>query len=531
MIRDKKFAVLPFWIYSTSVLSQSRPWLGAVGLFLAFGLGCMMRFHGTFVDEGDNLAVGHLLQEGHVLYRTLFSHHFPFPYYWLAAAFALLGPTVESARLSLLLFQLLAFGLTMYTSRLYLAIGLLAVTWNSVALFSFGNMAIYQSFSAITLVPIFVLTFITIHWQRPLDGKSQLTFALFATIGLLTNPLLVFPIALSLLFLFLARRYKEASAIIAMMSFGGGLYLSYLILTDSLLDFYNSAILFNSQIYAQYSSTVNGNYLDVVLGAAAHVLHLFNPEKAMFPIDMLASYDAASQWLLSGTASKVVLILFSLMLASRKRFLPAAFVYLFAATLLTRGRTNFDQLALVLVAICSLSLLAAGIGSASDGEVQQKRAVWGQWVAGGLLVWMVGCGLYYPIAYPERMTYEANFGYYESWGDRIVTRSCGQADRLGVYPGNPYLYFFADIQPISKYPFMWPWVADIGLGEEVKGLKTQQMAIVYFDSAGSVWGKPNTEFLQPLSTYLAQHYIPVGEDLYLSPALHQSCQALSAQEP
>ena len=68
------------------------------------------------MDEADNLVVGLLLTRGYVLYRDVFSHHFPFPYYWVAAIVSLFGKSIFAVRLSVWLFQIVSFGIAMKLS-------------------------------------------------------------------------------------------------------------------------------------------------------------------------------------------------------------------------------------------------------------------------------------------------------------------------------------------------------------------------------------------------------------------------------
>jgi hypothetical protein len=62
----------------------NSPAAGMVLLSISFLIALTKVYYSRFVDEGDNLSVGWLLSQGSILYRDVFSHHFPFPYYWVA---------------------------------------------------------------------------------------------------------------------------------------------------------------------------------------------------------------------------------------------------------------------------------------------------------------------------------------------------------------------------------------------------------------------------------------------------------------
>lgn len=118
----------------------NRKHVGLTLLVVFFGLDLATLYWGQFGDEADNLVVGSLLQRDYVLYRDLFSHHFPFPYYWMAAVVSFFGKSILSARLSLLIFQAVSLALAMRLTGEYVLIGIHALIWSIVKPFYLGNM-------------------------------------------------------------------------------------------------------------------------------------------------------------------------------------------------------------------------------------------------------------------------------------------------------------------------------------------------------------------------------------------------------
>jgi hypothetical protein len=66
----------------------------AVLLGVSFAIGWTQLYWNNFIDEGDNLAGGVLLAHGQLLHRDVFSHHFPFPYYSVAAVARCCGESI-----------------------------------------------------------------------------------------------------------------------------------------------------------------------------------------------------------------------------------------------------------------------------------------------------------------------------------------------------------------------------------------------------------------------------------------------------
>jgi hypothetical protein len=48
-------------------------------------------------DEGDVLSVGWLISEGYILYKDIFSHHFPLPYYFVAFIIKIFGSSMRNS--------------------------------------------------------------------------------------------------------------------------------------------------------------------------------------------------------------------------------------------------------------------------------------------------------------------------------------------------------------------------------------------------------------------------------------------------
>ena len=114
-------------------------------------------YFGSFGDGADNLAVGALLHHGYVLYRDLFSHHFPFTYYWVAGVVAVAGKLLLAVRLSIVIFQVVTLAITLLLSRNALPLGFAYLLWRVLSPFYLGNMVLYSAFTGVALIAIFTL--------------------------------------------------------------------------------------------------------------------------------------------------------------------------------------------------------------------------------------------------------------------------------------------------------------------------------------------------------------------------------------
>ncbi len=86
-----------------------------------------------------------------------------------------------------------------------------------------------------------------------------------------------------------------------------------------------------------------------------------------------------------------------------------------------------------------------------------------------------------------------------------------------------YYFWFTDLKPVSKYLFMYPWVAEIGLSDVLDALQEEDILSIVIIRDRAVWGQSTEDYLKPLSDYLQQAYVPFAEDGFLSPSLASLC--------
>ncbi len=108
-------------------IHKHRRLLGWLLILLSFCIGMMLLRVGIFNDEADNLVAGRLILQGQQLYTNIFSHHFPFAYYWTAFSILIFGQSISLLRLSILIFQTAAFITAMLVTEVYISVGLVAV--------------------------------------------------------------------------------------------------------------------------------------------------------------------------------------------------------------------------------------------------------------------------------------------------------------------------------------------------------------------------------------------------------------------
>ena len=500
--------------------------LGWILLAVAFLLGCLTVGWSQFVDEADNLVTGWLLTRGYELYGDVFSHHFPFAYYWSAAVIGVFGKSILVARLSVWVFQIAAIGLSMRLSRFYLPLGLASLIWSVLRHLYRANMLLYSPFCGASLLVVFAITLVVMLETTQVDWRHSLAVGLFSAVALSSDPLSVYALSVAFIYLVIRRR-KEGLLALAFTALGLCAYATYLVASGTFQDFVRDAILFNAEVYADY---LQANYLrfSELLEMLYKGLGIVDP--AWQNLDPFRAISLEStqfdRWAFTGLLYRLALVVGVISLLVGKRFLAGSFVYLFAAATLVINPWEFRAAGFVMV---SLVILAGVIFQEWRPKAGNRALVAlqvGATIVLGLMVlWLVVRVVGY--TFQNRDMLRPGFGRYEIASTQIRELACGhdQDVFLGHYPAGTYYYWFTEMKPISKYIFLWPWVAKVGLSEILDELDEEQILALVYVEHGTLWGLYDSkDYLRPLQEYLDQHYVELKEGVYMSPYLAVQCQ-------
>ena len=550
----------PFWIQAHNWLNS--PAVGFTLLGIAFLLGLTKLVFGQFADEANNLVYGWLVSKGYVLYRDVFSQHFPFAYYWTAVVVSLFGNSQAAVRISLLILQACLFGFSMWATQLYLPIGLATLVWGLTSQFHRGNMVLYDNFDGTFITVAFILVFYALVARGRFRKISLVVTGVCLGCALLSNPLLIYPVLVILLGLFLSglraandsgwregfRRLVWAGGAAGLVL---GVYLGYLLVSGTFQDFYHDAVWFNAVIYDQYTDG-NPNRIGTIFFQLFTGLDLFNPQwtKHVSPFIQLstnrnsfANEDLYYSWIFSSLLFRLSIILCTLGLIIKRKYLPGVFLYLLAAALLTRAETSWHAIPFIwlslfagayfLVNFSTIPRISLSNRSLVKAVNRISRPGWGLIFTAFLLMysWSAATGAYFLMDHHAELNDHHFVNRLARFGDQLRSLSCNQDDlKLLIYPYNPMVYFVTQIPPASKYIFMHPWVAQVALPELIPDLHRQNSTIIEVKVAKTVWQEYAVkDYLAELITYLNQDYQQVSATLWMSKALGKNCAAGGTQ--
>ena len=301
----------------------------------------------VFVDEGDKLAVALLMLRGMRLYGDLFAHHFPFVFDWLAVVFRLLGPSILVARWSMLAFQLVTFAAVMRLTRLYAPIGVLAVLWGCIGHLYWANMVIYQGFAGLSMMAVFILTLTALAGRRCEGRVYWLALGLFAAIAILSDPIMAIGVGVALAALMISRagRKHVVWAVLVLLARLCRLWCQTRFEMDpcplSIGMQSPSMLRSTASTGVQTQARLGGSWRVLLYTACICWTSTDGLEPNYGPI---VRYNLSERWLFDGLLYRAVFLLLSLILLMRRRWLAAAFVYIFAAAMLFRVTAAFRSL-------------------------------------------------------------------------------------------------------------------------------------------------------------------------------------------
>lgn len=563
----------PFWLQSfkevsislRSTFSQCRQRLdswqfGLILLGSSFLLGLTKLSFGQFADEADNLAYGWLISEGNLLYRDLFSQHFPLAYFWSAGIASVFGNSQAMTRISMLVLALGVFAYCMRVTRLYLPIGITALVWGLTSQFHRGNLVLYDTFDGIFLTATAILVFSILLERLPVKRSTLLMIGFLLGCALLSNPLSVYPavVAVGGLCLsaigsgwksgWLAGLHRSLWVVLP-IGVVVGIFGLYLLISGTGQDFYRDVIWFNANIYTQYTDA-NPNRLGKIIFQLASGLDVINPQYRQnispflgFGIERfrLASEDLYYSWIFSSLMFRLSILICAVSLLLRRKILPAIFLYVFSASLLIRAETSWHAIPFIWLSLFAGAYYLVNMASppvswtskfAQESSLKAGLTWLGRFAWRAvyvillvLYVWSAIRGGQFLIQNRKALNDRRYIHQLEVFGDEIRRLTCNQNDvEMLIYPFDPMTYFVTQIPPASRYTHLHPWIAQVALPDLIEELKKHKSAVVQVKTERQMWQKYSVkEFMADLILYLNQNYTKVNETLWMSPDLALRC--------
>jgi hypothetical protein len=501
-----------------------RDWLPWVLLGVAFLVGCSTLYAYSFGDEADSLWIGLLLSRGYLLYRDIFSHHFPFQDYWAAAVIALFGKSIFAIRLSVWVFQIASIGIAMKLSRLYRPLAVAALIWSIIRHLYSANMLLYPAFAGASLTVVFATVVAILLQKVDADWSRSLAIGFFSTVAILSDPLSIYAVTIALGFLVITNRKQ---GIVALLCTGAGLlaYAIAMAATGTLQDFVNDAILFNTQVYSKYLN-LGPLRLKMLWEEAVTALGIVDSRWLNFDPFKAISSSSFDSWAFTGFLFRLAVIVGTILLLVQKDYRAGGFLYLFSAAMLLNRPQGFRAAGFIMVALVAASAVITGAWWKNVNKNIMRLRVAAGALIGFMVIWLgLRVAVHSYLQDPGNLSWERHFARHEATAAEFERMACGQSGvLLGFYPGPGYAHWFTEMEPVSGYWLMYPWVAEVGLDDVLETLNQAGVRAIVRIRGREVKGYDPRDYLRPLSEYLDENYVRVSDGVYLSPTLASLCQ-------
>ncbi len=452
----------------------------------------------TNIDENDHLVAAYLMQQGRLLYKDIFSHHFPLPYYWtylFTPLWSLGSPsrTISIFRLGLLALYLICFLLVFFSFKNKKSQQAFSF-WIILLPFFFtlyhGNLVLSETFSAIFIVSLFWLYLpIILGWEK----KSRYTIILgiiFSSAAFWTQPLLIFlPI---LPFIFSSQKIKTL-ILIFIINISP---LFCFLIRGQLVDFFQQGIWFNFAVYSKfstYNTTNHGQWWDIIYflkNQFYYLTHFFNTYQ-IFQFIINCSF-----------------ILLFVKIARNKSlpFLFSFIIFFFAihireAKIIPNSLFNFGIYPLILVTSSSLFILFFII----KNKIITISAI--------IVLFITAFIASYPIF---KNSLDPQYNYHVFWSPHqnignLIQKLTLDTENILVYSHDVDIYYFANRTPPDRFLYWYIWTNSVEdfRRQRLTALNTQPPALIYIDNNNSTKEPDSYEKLFP---NLLDNYINVEQD-------------------
>lgn len=447
----------------------------------------------VFVDEADNVLTACLIARGSVPYRDVFSHHFPAPYYALAAFGETAACSVLAGRVLGALLLTAATAAFAWAARSTLAsLGMLVMALAAPLYY----LHLYLAETFICAGLIMTLALLT-HRGRRLRGVPGVALRVVACTILSSSSPLGLMMAALLAPLVVLAAGRPSTPVIGACAAGLLSWPLALAVQGTLPAFVEQAVVFNTQVYGTYLPVHLTDPVALLWATFSFARHRFS-----FGMDWLIGEEMAASTATFGAAFELVslLLLGSLVwLRSGDRLFRLALVLLLP---LAVARDGFHLSAY-------LALVAIGCGYLLGGLTRWRLVLSGL----ALATLLVALRVYFfalPVDLPVRDELVASL---ES--EALVQRYAAPDAPVLYLPIAPQGYLAEARRPGSFYTYFLPWIADMPGAQErlIADIERQQVAVIVLDQDARIWDRYRfREYAPAVYAHILATYRPVDSN-------------------
>ena len=441
----------------------------------------------TNFDEMDHISAVYLMTQGQQLYKDIFATHFPFPFYW-AYLFSPIWAhppffkSITTLHFSLALFYILTF-ISVYFSfkknsfKIMFSVYILFISL-ILGLYH-GNLYLSEIFTGLMISSVlWVLIPIFLDKQK-LNNYTRLLLIIFASIGIWTQPLMIFLMLIPILLVSSKKEFFKTILIAFVINI---IPLLALVFSGQFNDFYKQAVVFNSAVYSHdFPEKVGNNTM-----LTQTISDFFSHQRVL--LTQFFNSTQIYQFLLN-----IALIIFTAAILWKAKLVhKISWILLLIALMSRQVKTvpgvifNFGTFPLLLISfICLINLFyPENFGFKPKFKYISKIIV--------VLVISI-CFFFankdnWPIF---KQSLNPAYNYDVFWSNRektgrMINELTKSDERILIYPNDPDFYFFSQRLPMDSFTYWYPWYDKIPeyKQERLNALKNTPPAIIYCGGLG-----------------------------------------------
>ncbi|QUL54480.1 hypothetical protein KDC22_30090 [Paenibacillus tritici] len=460
----------------------------------------------SFMDEADNMLGAMSVAQGGDIYKSFFSQHTPFVYYFMSI-FALIGVRdYETFRLCMGL-VILCFWAFMYIRYISyfdsMVFKIFALLYALTINITWANMVLSDVFYGFSILFLLLESLIYIR-TGTLSKKSVMVISVSIFMSVMSAFVSVYSVAILLFLLFIYDIYKKKFkenipnyiklAIIVAVPFL--ILLTWYWLTGNLYNFYYQAYKLNRVYYSNYNGLNNSS-----LGLMKQIMSSW--------INHIAYHATtfSKESVFSG-----LLLFLNLLFCHyhyKKDRALAILIFIFLAFTGVRGFEGFHAIPYYIVSFFNSSFIINHY--IFKKEIKAKEYMKNLIRISFFLLMILSLNNYAPNAGVNFN--KANGIIAQSPYDEYINKLTDSNEEIWITSLTPQTYINSNRDPAMRAYILVPWYIDAFKNEIMEDLNTSRPRLIIFEKDSDVWGYKYSEFAKVVLDFLNTEYKPLNPDV------------------
>jgi hypothetical protein len=489
-------------------------------------------FHESYPDEFDNIMGGWYILHGVPIYTGFFTHHGPTAYFLSALIELIGGRSFVHFRI---IFAFLIFGFLLWSylyirksfgrdrSFFYLIfIGIISLAGN----FYWLHMLLADTLSAYFFAPVVTILLLVSFYKTRLSSKDLIVISILTALTCLCSLtflyLAIIIYAYSFYLYLRTNNYRLFSKSIVrpliIFALPYFLFLIYLVITGSLVEYFNQGWIFNQKYYIYNYPRVEGTTgINPLRFAIVIANNFYNSYLTL--LHQLTTFNIGFPVNITMAVGSFALIIYAFL--KKKYFFAVIFTLLLTyangrSNPLTSGETDYQSAVYIMMAFLSIAFVLTRLFD--DFELPDKL---GRRIIGVALFLIIGFYSIFSVGFIGQKFFNRTYAKYMGQAPLIydnpelapiINKLVPPNEPMWVGPFEFKELFYINGRPATHYQIFIP---GMGMSSEIRTRMIQELEVskpkvVYFQKNFFILGRSPEMYGQFFIDYLKEHYVTLN---------------------